>query len=217
MIDPKTIELMNRVLDGAATEPERADLDRVLTSSPEANKHYEELGRLVRRLDSVPFDEPPATLQPRVFDGVERTGIHYSAKSHEAGFTAWFRRLIPISPLRYASTFGLGLVAGVVILTVAHNSRGVDPSQVAGTIAPPSGSPIPVVVPEAGVSGSVTVVDHGHVTQVHLQVDPAGGTEWVIDVPNGTNGRAEPSQSVVIRVVKSGETVFEEAVRPAQP
>ena len=218
MIDPKTIELMNRVLDGAATEPERADLDRILTSSPEANKHYEELGRLVRRLDSVPLDEPPATLQPRVFEGVERTGIHYSAKSHgDAGFMAWFKRLIPISPLRYASTFGLGLAAGVVILTVAHNSRGVDPSQVAGTIATPSGSPIPVVVPEAGISGSAAVVDHGQVTQVHLQVDAAGGTEWVIDVPNRTENRAEPSQSVVIRVVKSGETVFEEAVQPAQP
>ena len=131
MIDPKTIELMNRVLDGAATEPERADLDRVLTSSPEANAHYQELGRIVRRLDSVPLDEPPATLHPRVLEAVDRTGIHYSAKSHgDAGFLAWFRRLIPISPLRYASTFGLGLAAGVVILTVARNSPGVDPSQI---------------------------------------------------------------------------------------
>jgi hypothetical protein len=69
------------------------------------------------------------------------------------------------------------------------------------------------VVPEAGVAGSVAVVDHGPVTQVRLKVDESGGTEWVIDVPD----RAEPAQSVVIRVVKSGETVFEEAVQPGQP
>jgi hypothetical protein len=215
MIDPKTIELMNRVLDGAATEPERADLDRTLTASPEARAHYEALGRLVRKLDSVPLDEPPAYLHPRVIEGVERSGVHYSAKAgDERGFLGWFHRMVPTFPLRYASTFGLGLAAGAVILAVARGSAPtVDPSQVSGTIVTPAGVPMLVEVPEAGVSGSVAVVDRGPTTQVRLLVDKEGGTEWVIDVPN----RAEPSQSVVIRVVKSGETVFEEAVHPVEP
>jgi hypothetical protein len=63
------------------------------------------------------------------------------------------------------------------------------------------------------VSGSVAVVDRGPGTQIRLKVDADGGTEWVFDVPD----RAEPSQSVVLRVVKSGETVFEGAVQPVQP
>jgi hypothetical protein len=71
---------------------------------------------------------------------------------------------------------------------------------------------MPVAVPEAGVAGSVAVLDRGPVTQVRLKVD-AEGTEWVFDVPD----RAEPTHSIVLRVVKSGETVFEGTVEPVKP
>jgi hypothetical protein len=206
---------MNRVLDGAATEPERADLDRVLASSPPALAHYEELGRLVSRLDAVPMVEPPAALHPRVVSAVDASGIRH-ARTHapgEHGFFAWLRHAFAPPGLRYGSTFGVGLVAGAVILAVVQSEEPVDPSQVSGTIAGPgSVGSMPVAVPEAGVSGSVAVVDRGPVTQVRLKVDE-GGTEWVFDVPD----RAEPTQSVVLRVVKSGETVFEGAVRPVEP
>lgn len=211
MIDPKHIELMNRVLDGAATEPERADLDRILTSSPEAHAHYDQLSRLVRRLDSVPMVDPPAELHPRVVSAVDASG----ARSHEEhGFVAWLRHAFAPLGLRYGSIFGLGLAAGAIILAVFRPGLPVNPSQVSGTLANPgSVGSMPVAVPEAGVSGSVAVVVRGPVTQVHLQVDGQAGTEWVFDVPN----RAEPAQSVVLRVVKSGETVFEGAVRPVEP
>ncbi len=211
MIDPKTIELMNRVLDGAANEPERADLDRALTSSPEARAHYDEMSRLVRRLDSVPMIDPPAELHPRVVSAIESTGIRHTARSSEGhGFFAWLHRAIATPGLRYASTFGLGLAAGAIILAVVRPGP-VDPGLVSGTMATPPGGSLPVAVPEAGVSGSVVAFDRGPVTQVHLRVD--GGIEWVFDVPD----RAEPTQSVVLRVVKSGETVFEGAVRPVEP
>ncbi len=215
MIDPKTIELMNRVLDGAATEPERADLDRTLTSSPEARARYEEMGRLVRRLDSVPMADPPADLHHQVVSAVDGLGIrHASRSSHEHGFFSWLKAAIAPQGLRYASTFGLGLAAGAIILAVVRPGQPVDPSQVSGTLVTPGASGyMPVAAPEAGVSGSVAVVDRGSVTQVHLKVDADGGTEWVFDVPD----RAEPTQSVVLRVVKSGETVFEGPVHPVEP
>jgi anti-sigma factor RsiW len=215
MIDPKTIELMNRVLDGAATEPERADLDRALTSSPEARVLYDEMGRLVRRLDSAPMADLPAGLHPRVVSAVDALGIRHAVpSSEEHGFFSWLRAAIAPQGLRYASTFGLGLAAGAVILAVVRPGTPVDPSQVSGTLATPAASgSMPVAVPEAGVSGSVAVVDRGPVTQVRLKVDADGGTEWVFDVPD----RAEPTQSVVLRVVKSGETVFEGAVHPVEP
>jgi hypothetical protein len=72
---------------------------------------------------------------------------------------------------------------------------------------------MPVSVPEVGVSGSVAVLDRGSVTQVRLKVDGAGGVEWVFDVPD----RDEPNQSVVLKVVESGETVFEGTVPPVEP
>lgn len=213
MIDPKTIELMNRALDGAATEPERADLDRTLTASPEARAHYEALGRIVRKLDSVPMVDPPAHLHPRVMDAVDASGPRYAHAAEPHGFSVWFHRVFPTPSLRYASTFGLGLAAGALILAFARGEGGIDPSQVSGTMATPAGRPVPVVVPEAGVSGSVAVVDRGASTQIRLIVDEQGGTEWVFEVPE----RAEPTQSVVLRVVKSGETVFEGAVQPVEP
>jgi hypothetical protein len=71
---------------------------------------------------------------------------------------------------------------------------------------------MPVSVPKAGVSGSVAVLDRGAVTQVRLKVD-GGGVEWVFDVPD----RDEPNQSVVLKVVESGETVFEGTVPPVEP
>jgi anti-sigma factor RsiW len=216
MIDSKTIELMNLVLDGNVTDAQRAELDERLAASPETRAHFDEMRRLVSRLDSIPMSDPPASLRHRVLSDVDAAAIHHSRHVPDApGFYAWLRNAFTPPAFRYASVFGLGLVVGIVAWTVFENgaSKQIDPSRVSGTIASPTPSGVvPVAVPEAGVSGSVAVVDRGSVTQVHLTVDE-GGTEWVFDVP----ARAEPGQSVVLRVVKSGETVFERAVHPVEP
>lgn len=221
MIDPKTIELMNRALDGVATEPERADLDRALTASPEARSHYEAISRLVRRLDAVEMIDPPSELHHKIvaaMSAVEPTRAvphtSHAGHEHEHGFAAWLRHAFSPPGLRYGATFGLGLAAGLVILLVLPTGPSVDPSHVSGTISTPprtTGS-MPVSVPEAGVSGSVAVLDRGSVTQVRLKVD-GGGVEWVFDVPD----RDEPNQSVVLKVVESGVTVFEGTVLPVEP
>lgn len=212
MIDPKLIELMNRVLDGAATEPERADLDRALTASPEARDHYDELRRLVRRLESVPMVDPPAHLHPRVMDSVDASGIRYTPRaSDERGFFSWLRAIGTRRGLGYASTFGLGLAAGAVVLAVVRPIPVVDPGQVSGAITTPHQleGVLPVAVPEAGIHGSVHVFDRGSITEVHLKVDDRPGMEWVFDIP-----RAEPGPAVVLKVIQAGNTVFEGAVQP---
>lgn len=217
MIDPKTVELMNLVLDGAATEKERAELDRRLAASPESRAHYDDMHRLVKRLDATPMSDPPAHLRPRTMSAIDAAAVpHAHGVPAPPGFVAWLRGAFSLPALRYASVFGVGLVAGVAVWSAfggGSSKQPIDPSHVSGALTkvPPSGT-VPVAVPEAGVSGSVAVVDRGSVTQVRLWVDE-GGTEWVFDVPV----RAEPNQSVVLRVVKSGETVFERAVRPVEP
>jgi len=230
MIDPKTIELMNRVLDGVATEPERADLDRLLTASTEARAHYDAMNRLVRRLNAVTMIDPPSELHQRIVAAVAAVdrmpALRHASHAHsgydkEHGFAAWLRHAFSPPGLRYGATFGFGLAAGAVVLMVVQSGRpgdvvqGVDPSHVSGTISTPSraAGTLPVVVPEAGVSGSVAVLRRGAVTQVRLKVDGEGGAEWVFDVPD----RDEPTQSVVLRVVKSGETVFVGTVQPVEP
>lgn len=230
MIDPRTIELMNRVLDGVATEPERADLDRALTASAEARSHYEAMSRLVRRLSAVEMIAPPSELHQKIVAAVEgvekmravpRASHAHHSRDKEPGFMAWLRHAFSPPGLRYGTTFGLGLAAGAVILWVVaierpgDATRGVNPSHVSGTISSPSSGTgsLPVAIPEAGVSGSVAVTDRGAATQVRLKIDGEGGIEWVFDVPN----RDEPTHSVVLRVVKSGETVFQGTVPPVEP
>ncbi len=213
MIDPKLIDLMNRALDGVATEPERADLDRALTASPEARAHYEDLSRLVRRLESVPMMDPPAYLHPQVMDAIDASEIRYAPRaSEERGFFSWLRAIGTRRGLGYASTFGLGLAAGAIVLAVIRPFP-VDPGQVSGALTTPHQleGALPVDVPEAGVNGSVRVVDRGTVTQVRLQVDSQSGTEWVFDIP-----RAEPTSTVVLKVIQAGDTVFEGTVEPVE-
>jgi anti-sigma factor RsiW len=230
MIDPRTIELMNRALDGVATEPERADLDRALTASAEARSHYEAMSRIVCRLSEVEMIAPPSELHQKIVAAVEgvekmravpRAPHAHPAHEQEHGFVAWLRHAFSPPGLRYGATFGLGLAAGAVILWVVaigqpgDATRGVNPSHVSGTISTPSSGvgSLPVAIPEVGVSGSVAVLDRGSVTQVHLKVDGEEGIEWVFDVPD----RDEPTRSVVLRVVKSGETVFQGTVPPVEP
>ncbi len=215
MIDANLIDLMNRVLDGAATEPERADLDRALTASPEARHHYEELSRLVRRLESVPMMDPPAHLHPRVMEGIDASGSRYTPRaSDERGFFSWLRAIATKRGLGYASTFGLGLAAGAVVLAVIRPIPAVDPGQVSGTLTTPQQihGVLPVAVPEAGVVGSVEVFNRGDITELHLKVDGQPGTEWVFDIP-----RAEPASPVVLKVIQAGDEVFEGSVQPVKP
>ena len=215
MIDPKLIELMNRALDGAATEPERADLDRALTASPEARAHYDELSRLIRRLESVPMMDPPAHLHPRVMESIDASGIHYTPRaSDERGFFSWLRAITTKRGLGYVSTFGLGLAAGAVVLAVMRPMPTVDPGQVSGTLSTPQQlhGVLPVAAPQAGVDGSVEVFDRGDVTQIRLKANHQDGTEWVFEIP-----RAEPVSPVVLKVIQSGDTVFEGTVQPVEP
>jgi hypothetical protein len=152
---------------------------------------------------------------------VPRASHAHPGRDNEHGFLAWLRHAFSPPGLRYGATFGLGLAAGAAILWVVaigqpgDAARGLNPSHVSGTIATPSSGTglLPVAIPEVGVSGSVAVNDRGAATQVRLTIDGEEGIEWVFDVPN----RDEPTHSVVLRVVKSGETVFQGTVPPVEP
>ncbi len=221
MIDPKTIELMNRVLDGAATEPERAELDRAVTSSPEVRAHFDALSRMVQRLDAVPMVEPPTTLHPRIVDALDASPPHATKRAGgDGGFVWWIRNLLPTPALRYGSTFGLGIAAGAVAIAMLRPGVSVDPNQVAGTMAsPPSGNPaaagvLPVSAPQAGISAAVAVLDRGDSRELRLLVHGQEPTEWVFRIPES---RDETPQPVVLKVHKAGQTVFEGTVQPVVP
>lgn len=53
-------ELMQLAVDGTATPAQQAELNALLERSPEARNRYEDLQRLVKRLDAMPSVDPPA-------------------------------------------------------------------------------------------------------------------------------------------------------------
>lgn len=192
MIDPKYIDLMNLVIDGAASPAEKAELDAHLAASPESRAHFESLSRLVRRLDNQPLTEPPAALEPRIFEAVERASTHASQAPSPGGISSWFKGFFAIPRLRPWSTFGLGLAAGVFLFAAVQFGRSgawdvardFDPSHVSGTMITPAheaAGSIPVTAPGGVVSGSAVVYATDGGVRVDVRLQSTVAVEWSLE------------------------------------
>ncbi len=145
------------------------------------------LDDLIRCLDSHPLAEPPAELHARIMDAVGRSGRRASRG------VAWGWMSAP--RLRLATTFGLGVVTGAVLLSTARfgkpdawNATGrVDPSHVSGSMIEPGAGrerldSIPVSVADGGVTGSTEVYRVGDETRFDVSLESSGSSpgpvEW---------------------------------------
>ena len=70
----RTEELVNLVIDGVATAEERAELERLLASSPETRGLYDATLELCRRLDHMPRLEVPKA-RPKVLPFRQRRRV----------------------------------------------------------------------------------------------------------------------------------------------
>lgn len=185
MINPKTIELMNLAIDGVASPRELAELEKAIGVDPTARSYYESLARVVEKLNHDPMPEPPAELEPRILDAVQRESV---------------RRPVPMAPVRKGffsfklrpwSTFGLGLAAGVLILAAIRegrpgmwNARNVDPRTVSGSMVADEhttlGS-IPVETDKGTVSGGASIEEQGSNMVVRLRLQSTVPVEWHLD------------------------------------
>ena len=62
-LDDRTLELIQLAIDGEATQNDRAELDAILASSPEARAMFEAMKNVARQLDAVPMVDPPGVRQ----------------------------------------------------------------------------------------------------------------------------------------------------------
>ena len=79
-LDDRTLELIQLAIDGEATQNDRAELDAILASSPEARAMFEAMKDVARQLDAVPMAEPPG-VRPAVMEKIRssvRTGFSRS-------------------------------------------------------------------------------------------------------------------------------------------
>ena len=192
MIEPRTIELMNLVIDGVASPLERAELDSRLSADLAARSHYEALSQVVRRLDSDPMSDPPAELEPRILDAVDHLPAPNRARPDE-GSTSWLKGFFSVK-LRPWSTFGLGLAAGVFLLAAVQYgrpsfwdaARDIDPSRVSGSMVSDGardGHPIatlPVETEHGTASGSLAVYPMGDHVAVDVVLQSTVAVEWSV-------------------------------------
>ena len=187
MIEPKTIELMNLAIDGVASPRERAELEKALSADPTARSYYESLAKVVEKLNHDPMPEPPAELEPRILDAVQRESV---------------RRPVQMAPVRKGffsvalrpwSTFGLGLAAGALILVAVQQGRpgmsgNVDPGSISGSMVSDEhttlGS-IPVETEKGTVSGGASIEEQGSNMVVRLRLQSTVPVEWHLDFDGG--------------------------------
>ncbi len=259
MIDPNTTEIMNLELDGTATEAQRKRLRHILETDAEARAHFEVLRALAGRLDAHPQLEPPSEMHPRIMAAIDAAPAPRAYR--EGGIGAWLSGILAPPRRRLVATFGLGLATGVFLLAAVQfgrsgfpeGFRGVDPSQVSGTLAPQIASElvasIPVPATEAGADGNVQVFQQGDETVAEVSFLSDSPVSWILEfdparlavtrvdavrqgyfsVSPGQvhglsigqdplkivfDGRAEPVQSIVLKVVKDDRVVFERSARP---
>ena len=142
-----------------------------------------DLDDLIQRLDSFPLAEPPTELHAHIMAAIHRSSLRASRRAA----SGW----LSVPRLRLATTFGLGLATGVVLLSVIRLGkpdvwnvvRHVDPSHVTGSmIEPGSGreplETIPVSVADGAVTGSADVYRVGDETRFDLSLESPGPVEW---------------------------------------
>lgn len=129
-------ELMDRVLDGMATAEERAEVERLQASDPEARRRMEQRALLFETLRSVPRVEPPVGFRAGIASMIAREPAR--ARTIGESLRAWFT----FGPVQRRAIAFAGFAVGslVTIATVALVSRGpggVLP--IAGTMTRPDG------------------------------------------------------------------------------
>jgi anti-sigma factor RsiW len=148
LMNDRAIELINTEIDGVLSGAERAELNRLLLADPAIRSLRDELRRTCQLLDDVQPEEIPADLHESIMSALPAS----PRQCEEPVASGRFSRPV----LRYAAAFAGGLlVSALAFHFVGTGSSGLDPQQLAGTLAPARDAVVQVDLPE--VKGQVVV------------------------------------------------------------
>jgi hypothetical protein len=155
MIDERTIELINRELDGCCSEEESRELEAFLSENEEALQYYDELLRAASAMKSVEQAEPPSFLKTHILNSIQALP---RPEPERLALISRIRELFRQSPtVRYSTVFASGLVLGVVLLLVFgpwQQSEIPDVSKVSGSMVLPSDIARLPVIDSVGIDGA---------------------------------------------------------------
>lgn len=128
MIEDRHLELIHAELDGELSGEGRAELARVLLANPEARARRDELSRLLRTLDAVESEAPPADLTASVLAAIDLRGSTSRVRATPGIFGGRVA-------LRYAAAFVGGVLASAAVFQLGKSgSFAPDVSELVGTI-----------------------------------------------------------------------------------
>ena len=183
----KYLELMHAVVDGEASDRERAALKEYLAANPEAENAHAELVKLTDVLSRVQEVELPQDLHENILaalpDRPRRSVVEIASRN------SLTRIRIPL--IRYGYALAAGLLVGAILTGVAFKSLPQqEKSYVSGTMTPLENPPDYVVVEQIqlaapDLTGSVELSRSGdneriifnlnseRVAQVEVRFDPS--------------------------------------------
>jgi len=135
MMEERTIELMNKEIDGLNTPSESHDLQAYLNSNSEAKKFFDDLQRTARTLHGVESKEPPSYLRNHILNSIK------VAPTRRASQYGWIGQLAETfqsrSFRRYALVFASGLCVGILFFVLANPWREdlTDTAKLSGSMA----------------------------------------------------------------------------------
>lgn len=116
MIDKNLIELINKDIDKSISLSEKEKLSQYLKENPDANVLYNELLQTEHMLDKLEDINPSSNLNERILNSIDYN--LYSTKKINPKILDYLSSIFSGSRTKYAVSFALGMIAGLIILTV---------------------------------------------------------------------------------------------------
>ena len=179
-VNDRTIEMVNRSIDGELSESELIECEALLADSDEARAYKQEISDLVELLHSTPSVEPPEELQHDILSQIVLPLPH-------KWFT-WTAGWMRGRPVSYGLAVAAGLLATVAFyeLSPATTSSG-DLSNMVGTLARGNGptniiqlSFLDIDVP--GVQGRVQLRGSGDLKLLQFDVNSNQAVDFVVSL-----------------------------------
>jgi anti-sigma factor RsiW len=229
-MNERAIELINAEIDGELGSETRVELNRLLLADPAIRSLRGEMRRICHALDDIAPDEVPA-------------GLHESIMSALPATPAWRDKPLVSGrfgrpALRYAAAFAGGLlVSALAFQFVGSGAPGLDPRDLAGTLAPASDAVVwidlpvvkgqvvvadsrtgPVVVSRLAATSPVSVIASSEGRQVRLDGFVAPQEAPIeLSAGLGMSGSAQPVVLVSVVDAVSGAVLQTAILRPNVP
>jgi anti-sigma factor RsiW len=229
LMNDRAIELINAEIDGDLGSATRAELNRMLLADPALRSLREAMHRTCQALDAVQPDEIPAGLHESIMSALPAASVQRSKPVVSGRFGK------PV--LRYAAAFAGGLLVSTLAFRFVGGSPGLDPRELAGTLAPARDAVVlvdlpavkgqvsvagtatgPVVVSRLAATSPVTVIASSEGHQVRLDGFVAPQEAPIeLRAALGQSGSAQPIVAISVVDAVSGAVLQTASLYPAVP